>query len=68
MADYATYDEAAAILGVTKYTILRMVKDGRLPSRETRRGYHRVLRSAVQDYAAEHGITNNSVDIGESGV
>jgi excisionase family DNA binding protein len=55
MNEYATYDEAAVILGVTKYTIVRMVKDGRLASRTTKRGYHRVLRSTVQDYARERG-------------
>jgi excisionase family DNA binding protein len=62
MADYATYDEAAAMLRVSKYTIVRMVRDGRLTSRVTPRGYHRVLRSTIEDYAKEHRITNASVD------
>lgn len=65
MADYATYEEAAGMLGVTKYTIVRMVKDGRLASRTTAGGYHRVLRSTVQDYVVVNRITNTGVDIPE---
>ena len=49
--DRISYEEAARILGVTKYTIARWVADGYLPAYSTDAGYHKLWRSVVLELA-----------------
>lgn len=48
--EYVTYQDAANLLGVSKYTVARWVKSGRLAARETKGGYHKLLRTTVEDF------------------
>jgi len=55
MEEYISYTEAGAIIGVSRYTIYRWVKAGKLRSRETVGHYHRILRSVVEEEARRRG-------------
>ena len=46
-----TYVEAAEILEVSEYTVVRWVKEGYLPAYETPQGYHKLWRSVVHELA-----------------
>lgn len=49
-ADRISYDEAALILGVTKTTIARWVREGHMPAWRTPQGYHKLWRHVVLQF------------------
>lgn len=41
--------EAAKLMGVSRTTIFRMVRDGRLPTAELRKGLYRIPERAIRE-------------------
>lgn len=65
--DRITYSEAASILGVTKYTLVRWVAAGYMPSWEAQSGYHKLWRAVVLEIRDERKRRQSSVGVDNGG-